>query len=85
MLEPLKQMMVEYKTLIVNMSPNSVSVVQTMFNLNLFCDLHMLMGLSYSLPMFKSMNALIKFTQWKDVFIYVFGAAIKIYQTNLYK
>jgi hypothetical protein len=46
MLELLKWVMVEYKTLIMKMSKDNVSVVQARFNLDLLCDLHML-GLFY--------------------------------------
>jgi hypothetical protein len=42
----------------------------------------MLLGLSYLLPLLKAMDALIKFAQGKDVFIYDFVAAIKIYLEN---
>jgi hypothetical protein len=72
MLKPLKRVMAEYQTLIMNMSQDSVSVAQAMFNLDLFCDFHMLMGLSCLLPLLESVNALIKFTQRWDIFIYDF-------------
>jgi hypothetical protein len=85
MLKPLKRMMAEYQTSIMNMSQDIVSIVQAMFNLNLLCDLHMLMGLSCLLPLLESMNALIKFPQRRDIFIYDFVAVVKIYQENLSK
>jgi hypothetical protein len=56
-----------------------------MFNLDLFCDLHMLMGMFCLLPLLESMNVLIKFAQGKDIFICDFVAIVKIYQANLYK
>jgi len=67
------------------MSQDNVLVIQTMFNLNLLCDLHMLMGLSCLLPLLELVNALIKFVQRRDDFIYDFVAIVKIYGTNLYK
>jgi len=66
------------------MSQDNVLGAQTMFNLNLLCDLHMLMGLSCLLPLLESVNALIKFMQGRDDFIYDFVVVVKIYQTNLY-
>ncbi len=83
MLELLKRVMVEYKTLIVKMSQDNVLVVQTRFNLDLFCDLHMLLGLFCLLPLLEVVNALIKYVQGRDVFICDFVATIKICQTNL--
>jgi hypothetical protein len=56
-----------------------------MFNLDLFCDLHMLMGMFCLLPLLESVNAIIKFAQRRDIFICDFVAIVKIYQTNLYK
>jgi len=44
----------------------------------------MLLSLSYLLPLLKATNALIKFAQGKDVFIYDFVVAVKIYLANLY-
>jgi hypothetical protein len=44
----------------------------------------MLLGLSYLLPLLKATDALIKFAQGKDVFIYDFVVAVKIYLANLY-
>jgi len=77
-------MMAEYKTLIMKMSHDSVSIAQARFNLDLFCDLHMLLGLSCLLPLLEVMNALIKFAQGRDVFIYDFVAVVKFYLADLY-
>jgi hypothetical protein len=84
MLEFLKWVMVEYKTLIMKMSQDNVLIVQARFNLDLFCDLHMLLGLFRLLPLLEAVNVLIKYVQRRDVFIYDFMATIKICQTNLY-
>jgi uncharacterized membrane protein len=84
MLEPLKRVMAEYKTLIVKISWDKVLVTQARFNLDLLCDLHMLLGLSCLLPLLEVVNALIKFAQGRDVFIYDFVATIKICQIYLY-
>jgi hypothetical protein len=69
-LEPLKWVMAKYKTLIMEMSKDNVSVVQARFNLNLLCDLHML-GLFCLLLSLEAMNALIKFAQKKDFSIVI--------------
>jgi len=53
MLEPLKWVMVKYKTLIMKMSKDNVSIVQARFNLDLFCDLHML-GLFCLVPLLEA-------------------------------
>jgi hypothetical protein len=70
--------MVEYKTLIVKILEDNVLAAQARFNLNLICDLHMLLSLSCLLPFLEAMNVLIKFAHGKDVFIYDFVATIKI-------
>jgi hypothetical protein len=49
-------------------------IAQAKSNLNLFCDLHMLLGLSYLLPLLEVVNALIKFAQGQGIFIYDFVA-----------
>ncbi len=84
MLEPLKSVMAKYKTLIVKMSKDSVLVVKVRFILNLFRDLHMLLGLFCLLPLLEAINALIKFAQGRDIFIYDFVEVVKIYQAKLY-
>jgi hypothetical protein len=61
MLEPLKHVMKKYNRLIVKMSHDNVFIVQARFKLDLFHDLHILLGLSYLLPLLEAMNALIKF------------------------
>jgi hypothetical protein len=54
------------------------------FKLNFLCDLHILLGLSYLMPLLEVMNAIIKFAQGGDVFICDFVTTIKICQTNFY-
>jgi len=76
--------MVEYKTLIVKLWQNNVSIVQVKFKLDFLCDLHILMGLSYFMPLLEAVNVLIKFAQGGDVFICDFVTFIKICQTKFY-
>ncbi len=66
------------------MSQDNVSTVLARFNLDLLCDLHMLLGLSSLLPLLEAMHALIKFAQGKDIFICDFVVVIKICQIDLY-
>jgi uncharacterized membrane protein len=83
MLEPLKRVMAKYKTLIMKMSQNNVSIAQARFNLNLLCGLHMLLGLFCLLPLLEVVHALIKFAQGRDIFICDFVVAVKICQVDL--
>jgi hypothetical protein len=68
MLKPLKCVLVEYKTLILKMAYDNASIAQMRLNLDLHCDVHRLLDLFCLLPFLKVVNALIKFTQGKDVF-----------------
>ncbi len=63
MLEPLKNVLVQYKTLIVKMSQNSPVIVQTKLNFDFLCDIHTLLTLFCLLPLLESISALIKFSQ----------------------
>ncbi len=64
MLEPLKHVLAEHKTLIVESSLNNLSIVQARLNLDLFCDVHTLLTLFYLclLPLLEFVNSLIKFS-----------------------
>jgi hypothetical protein len=48
------------------------------------CDLQILLGFAYILPLLKSMHVLIKFAKMKDVFVCDLVAAIKVCQGDLY-
>jgi hypothetical protein len=47
-------------------------------NIELICDVNLLISLSYLLPMLKIAHAFIKFAQKKDVFVCDYVVAIKI-------
>jgi hypothetical protein len=66
------------------MAYDSVSVARMRVNLDLLCDVHMLLGLSCLLPLLEAINALIKFSQGKDVFMCDFMAIAKICLANLF-
>jgi hypothetical protein len=78
MLEHLKCILVAYKTLIVKMSQDKISVVQARLNLNLLCDFHTLLTLFYLLSLLKAINTLFNFVQRNDVFICDFVTMVKI-------
>lgn len=63
MLKPLKQIIVEYKTL----AQENSSIVQARLNLDLICDIHTLLDLSCLLPLLEVVNALLKFAKGRDV------------------
>jgi uncharacterized membrane protein len=67
MLELLKQIIVEYKTLIMKMAQENPSIVQARLNLDLICDIHTLLDLSCLLPLLEVVNALLKFAKGRDV------------------
>jgi acetyl/propionyl-CoA carboxylase alpha subunit len=85
MLQPLKQVGKEYKTLIAKMTTNSANVESAKANLLNLCDIDMILGLPCILPMLESMNGLMKFVQGKDIFVCDYIIAVKICQGDLYK
>ncbi len=78
MLEPLKQFLVEYKTLIMKMAQENLSIIQARLNLDLIFDIHTLLAFSCSLPLLEVVNVLIKFAKGRDVFICDFVIIVKI-------
>ena len=91
-LEPLRRILGEYKTLICKMAQDAAvkdphlsekqraSRETTMHNLDLFCDVGTLFVLPCLLPLLESVNSLMKFTQARDVFICDYVAVVKICQ-----
>jgi hypothetical protein len=63
MLFPTKRVMAKYCALVLNMHQDFSSNIQNVHNLELFCDLEVLMGLSCIMPMFERFNDLIKFSK----------------------
>jgi uncharacterized membrane protein len=84
MLEPLKQIMVEYKTLIMKMAQENMSIVQARLNLDLICDIHTLLALFCLLPLLEVVNYLIKFAKGRDVFICDFVIIVEICQVYFF-
>jgi hypothetical protein len=57
---------------------DSANVKLAKTNLLNLCDIDMIFGLPYILPILESMNGLMKFVQSKGVFVYDYIVAIKI-------
>jgi hypothetical protein len=80
MFNPLKSVLVQYKTLIIKMSQDSPLIVQVKLNFDLSYDIHKLLTLFFILSFLEFINALIKFSQRKDVFILDLVTNVKIFQ-----
>ena len=93
-LEPLKRIMLEYKTLIVKMAEDTVVKnpnvkekevsAKARNNLDLLCDVGTLLALLCLTPLLESVESLIKFAQSPNVFVSDYVAAVKIYQAEIY-
>jgi hypothetical protein len=66
------------------MSQDNPSIVQGRLNIDFFCDIHTLLALYYLLPLLECINAFMKFSQGRDVFISNFMVVMKIYQIDLF-
>jgi hypothetical protein len=84
MLFPMKHVMEQYWPLMakmrVNVSRNNIVAI----NLNLFCDLELIIGLHVILPFLDFMHTLVKLTQSCDVFVCEFVDMVKVCQLDLY-
>jgi hypothetical protein len=78
MLSLAKRVMVEYKTMFMKMAFDNPTNQQVMLNNEHLCNIHSLFGLVYILPLLESMHALIKFAQFKNVFVCDLVATIKV-------
>jgi len=61
--------MAKYKSLLVKMALDNFINQQIMLNYEHLCDLHILLGFACILPLLESMHALIKFAQFKNVYV----------------
>ncbi len=84
MLSPTKRLKVRYKALLVKMVLDNHINQQAKQIYEQLCDLQILLGLAYILPLLESMHALIKFAHMWDVFVCNLVVAIKVYQNDLY-
>jgi hypothetical protein len=84
LLEPLKHICGEYKTLIVKFDVDASQESGARIHLSLLLDVATLLALPCILPMLEAVQSLIKFAQAGNVFISDFIAAVKICQAELY-
>jgi hypothetical protein len=84
LLEPLKRLSGEYKTLIVKFAEDAHQESSAKKNLSLLCDVSTLLALPYILPLLESINSLIKFAQVGNIFVSDMIAAVKICQAEIY-
>jgi hypothetical protein len=84
MLNLAKRLKVEYKTLMAKIALDNHRKHQAKQNYEHLCDLQILLGLAYILPLLESMHVLIKFAHMSDVFVCNLVVAIKVYQGDLY-
>jgi hypothetical protein len=78
MLELLKSVLVQYKTLIVKMSQDNPIIAQAKLKFDILCDIHTLLTLFCLFTLLAFVNALIKFSQGRDVFISDFVTSVKV-------
>jgi hypothetical protein len=74
----------EYKTLVVKMSDDAASNAATNINYELLCDVEIVMGLTFVLPMLEAMQYLSKLAQYKDTFICDFVLVVNLCQFKIY-
>jgi hypothetical protein len=79
LLEPLKRICGEYKTLIIKFAEDATQESGAKKNLSLLLDLATFLVLPCILPMLEAVQSVIKFAHAGNVFILDFIAAVKIY------
>jgi hypothetical protein len=79
-----KREMEKYKTLLVKMALDSLTNQQAKLNYENLCDLQVLLGLAYILPLLEFVHAFIKSAQMKDVYVCDLVVAIKVCQGDIY-
>jgi hypothetical protein len=95
LLEPLKRVLGEYKTLIAKMCEDAAvkdlepkareAIEKAKHNLDLLCDVGTLLALPCILPLLESVDSLMRFAQSRDIFVSNYVAAVKICQAELYE
>jgi hypothetical protein len=84
LLEPLKRIYCEYKTLIVKFSKDASQESGAKKNISLLLDVATLLVLPCIIFLLEAVESLIKFAHVRNVFVYDFIEAVKIYQAKLY-
>ncbi len=78
MLPFLKKVRKDYKTSVAEMVGNNGIVEATKANVVNLCDVGTILGLPCVLPMLEYVNALMKFAQARNVFIFDYIVVVKI-------
>jgi len=84
MFSPLKRLLTKYKLLVVKMYMDAPKSKPTQDNLDLLCDLELVLGLPCILPMLEVVLTLIKYAQRWDVYICEFFDTMKSTKAELY-
>jgi hypothetical protein len=84
MLLPTKRVLSKYCALVFKMHWDVGIVTQATHNLEFFCNLEVMLGLSCIMPMLKRLNELIKFSQSRECFVCDFVIDVKLCQVDLY-
>jgi len=82
---PSKKIYYEYHPFIMKMHVESPKNDTSKKNLNVLCDMELILGLPCLLPLFECVHKLIKIVQGWDVFICNIVEAVKLGQLELYK
>ncbi len=85
MLNPLKGVMVEYKSLIVKMHSNQDKKKNVCDNLELLCDLELILSLPCVMLMLEVVHSFIKYAQCRDVFILDFVDVVNFAKAELFR
>jgi hypothetical protein len=73
-----KRVFEEYKTFVVKMNDGLHAIEATRSNFEFLCDVEVVMGLIYIMPMLEVLHGFIKFTQSCYIFVCDFVIAIKM-------
>jgi len=84
MLSPLKRVMVEYNALIVKMHSNHDKTKFAHENLEMLCDLELILALPCFMPMLEVIHIHIKYAQHQDAFIINFVDAMNFVEAELF-
>jgi hypothetical protein len=66
MLLPTKRVLPEYHALVLKMHQDVDTITQVAHNLELLCDLEVVLALSCIMPMLEGLNELMKFSQFQE-------------------
>ncbi len=83
-ISPIKHVLSKYYTLIMKMALDALTIPSTKSDLFLLIDVETLLGLNAMTLTLKVIHLLIKFAQWRDVFVYDFIVGVKICERDVY-